>query len=105
MAGSHTCARLPAVNLVGLENAMNRAVNSLTFLGFCFAAAQVPADDSLNAAIMTKRQMISECIQRQKSADVTLSKVDIFRICKAQLKQEKANGSFPEPPAQDSPRN
>jgi hypothetical protein len=84
---------------------MTRASNSIILVGLCLAAAHALADDSTYAAIMTKRQLISECIQKQKAADVTLSKADIFRICKAQLKQQKATGSFPEPPPGDAPRN
>jgi len=105
MAGSLACAKLPAVNVVGLVNAMNRAIYSITFVGLCLAAAHALADDSTYGAIMTKRQMISECIQKQKAADVTLSKADIFRICKAQLKQQKSTGSFPEPPPGDTPHS
>ena len=83
---------------------MNRASNFIAVVGLGLAAGAALADES-TAAIMTKRQMISECIEKQKSADVTLSKADIFRICKAQLKRQKTTGSFPEPPVGEPPRN
>ncbi|GAC1498592.1 MAG: hypothetical protein NVS1B6_04560 [Steroidobacteraceae bacterium] len=76
---------------------MNRAGTFFAVVGLGLAAGAAFADDS-TAAVMTKRQMISECMEKQKTADVTLSKADIFRICKAQLKRQKTTGSFPEPP-------
>ena len=83
---------------------MNRASIVIALAGLGLTAAAALADDS-TAPVMTKRQLISECIERQKTADVTLSKADIFRICKAQLKRQKATGSFPEPPAEAAPRS
>ncbi len=83
---------------------MNRAGNFIAVVGLGLGAGVAPADD-FTAAVMTKRQMISECMEKQKTADVTLSKADMLKICKAQLKRQKTTGSFPEPPAGEPPRN
>jgi hypothetical protein len=49
--------------------------------------------------------MMKDCIQRQKTADVTMSKAAMTRICKDQLKQQKQTGTPPEPAPVDPPHN
>jgi hypothetical protein len=84
---------------------MNPTIHSIAFLGLLLIGAYSLADDSLNRSIMTKRQMISECLQKQKASDVSMSKLDIIRMCKDQLKQQKTTGAFPEAPPTDIPHN
>jgi hypothetical protein len=84
---------------------MNPAIQPIALLGLLFMGANSLADDSWNRSIMTKRQMISDCLQKQKASDVTLSKLDMFRICRDQLRQQKTSGAFPEAPPRDTPHN
>ncbi len=84
---------------------MNPSIQSIAFLGLFLIGSYSLADNSLNRSIMTKRQMISDCIQKQKASDVTMSKLDIFRVCKDQLKQQKTSGAFPEAPPTEAPHN
>jgi hypothetical protein len=84
---------------------MNRAFSSLVLVAAIFAGAQAIADDSMNHADMTKRQLMNDCIEKQKAADVTMSKAQMKRICKERLKQQKTSGTFPEAPPVDTPRN
>jgi hypothetical protein len=56
------------------------------------------ADDTMTRATPTKKQMMRDCIRKHETADVNMSKSELNRICKDELKQEKATGS-PPPPA------
>jgi hypothetical protein len=62
------------------------------------------ADDSVSRATPTTHQMMKDCIQKQKTADVTMSKSAMTRICKDELKQQKATGATSPPPS-DTPHN
>ena len=84
---------------------MNRAFNSIALFGVILFGTQALADDSMSRSAMTKRQLMNECMQKQQSADVTMSKAQMKRICKDQLKQQKTSGVFPEPPPVDTPHN
>jgi hypothetical protein len=84
---------------------VNTTIQPIALLGLLLMGANSLADDSWNRSIMTKRQMISDCLQKQKASDVTLSKLDIFRICRDQLRQQKTSGAFPEAPPRDTPHN
>ena len=63
------------------------------------------ADDTVTHATMTKNQRLHDCIEKQKTADVTQSKADMKKFCKEQLKQEKATGELADPPPVDTPHN
>jgi hypothetical protein len=84
---------------------MNRSINSIAALTLALCAAQAMADDSVSRATPTDHQMMKECIERQKTADVTMSKAAMTRLCKDQLKQQKQTGTPPEPAPVDSPHN
>jgi hypothetical protein len=62
------------------------------------------ADDSLNRATPTKHQSLKQCIEKQKTADVTQSKDQMTQFCKDQLKREKQLGESAPPPS-DSAHN
>jgi hypothetical protein len=66
------------------------------------AAGTSLADDSTDRATPTKHQTLKECIAKQKTADVNMSKAEMTRLCKDEMKREKA-GDTPLPPA-DTPR-
>jgi hypothetical protein len=72
-----------------------------------FAAVATPAlaDDTMSHVTMTKSQQLKDCIERQKSTDVTMSKTDMKKLCKDQLKLQKQSGVSPEPPPVDAPRD
>jgi len=60
------------------------------------------ADDSMDRATPTKHQTFKECIAKQKTADVNMSKSEMTRLCKDEMKRAKA-GDSPLPPT-DAPR-
>jgi hypothetical protein len=68
------------------------------------AVGQALADDSVSRATPTKHQSMQECIEKQKTADVTMSKSQMTRICKDELKRQKELGESTPPPS-DTPRN
>ena len=84
---------------------MKHIINSILLIGFSVCGAQAFADDSMSRATPTDHQMLKDCIQKQKTADVTMSKADMIRICKDQLKQQKQNGTPVDPPPTDTPHN
>jgi hypothetical protein len=66
-------------------------------------------DDTLSRATPTDHQFIKTCMDKQKSDErtktdnVTMSKAEMKRFCKDQLKQQKATGALPEAPPSDAP--
>jgi predicted transglutaminase-like cysteine proteinase len=89
---------------------MNRSINSLVVLGFALGACSAGAgfaiaDDTVSRATPTDHQFMKDCIERQKTADVTMSKTQMTRLCKDQMKQQKQTGVPPEPAPSDPPHN
>jgi hypothetical protein len=84
---------------------MNRAITSLVISGLCVCASHAFADDTMSRATPTGHQMMQECIERQKTADVNMSQAEMKRICKDQLKQQKQTGVPAEPAPTDTPHN
>ena len=82
---------------------MNRAINSI-ICGLILFGSNSFAGDSMNRAIKPTRQIIEECIHKQKAADATVSKIAMIRNCRDQLKQQRTTTAFPEPPPADTPR-
>jgi hypothetical protein len=68
------------------------------------AMSQAFADDSVSRATPTKHQAMKECIEKQKTADVTMSKSQMTRICKDELRRRKELGESTPPPT-DTPHN
>ena len=64
---------------------------------------QAFADDSIRAT-PNKHQLMQQCIENQKTADVTMSKSQMTRICKDELRRQKELGESAPPPS-DTPRN
>jgi hypothetical protein len=62
---------------------------------------QAFADDSIRAT-PSKHQSMQECIEKQKTADVTMSKSQMTRICKGELKRQKELGESTPPPRDTS---
>lgn len=55
-------------------------------------------------ATPTTHESMKDCIQKQKSSNVTMSKSQMTRICRDELKRHRRYGETTPPPA-DSPRN
>ena len=80
---------------------MNKLI-SLVPIAAVLLAGQALADDPMPRATPTQHQSLKACIEKQKTADVNLSKSEMTRICKDEIKRQKA-GDVPPPPS-DSPR-
>jgi len=84
---------------------MKPIVAALTLIGFSVCSVQAFADDTVSRATPTDHQALKECIEKQKTADVTMSEDQMKRICKDQLKQQKKSGIPAEPAPTDTPHN
>ena len=84
---------------------MNRIAAALTLIGSSLCSVQAFADDTVDRATPTDQQTMKECIEKQKTADVTMSEAQMKRICKDQLKQQKQSGIPAEPAPTDTPHN
>jgi len=84
---------------------MNRIISCIVLIGFSVYGAQAFADDSMSRATPTDHQMLKDCIEKQKTTDVNMSKAEMTRICKDQLKQQKKTGAPIDPPPTDTPHN
>jgi pentapeptide MXKDX repeat protein len=65
-------------------------------------AGSALADDSMDRATPSKHQMMKDCVEKQKTADVNMSKAAMERFCKDEVKRRIA-GDAPPPPS-DPPR-
>lgn len=72
--------------------------------GLSAAADGLGTDESApSRATPTEHESLRDCIEKQKSSNVTMSKSQMTRICKDELKRKKRFGETTPPPA-DSPR-
>jgi len=84
---------------------MNKLLSCLMAFGaLVLVGTQSYGDDTVSRATPTKHQLMKECIDRQKTADVTMSKSPMQRICKDELKQQRNYGITTPPPPSDPPR-
>jgi hypothetical protein len=83
---------------------MNRILRCMLLLGVTVCGAQAMADDSMSRATPTDHQSMKDCIEKQKMTDVNMSKAAMTRICKDQLKQQKASGVPLDAPPTDTPK-
>jgi hypothetical protein len=86
---------------------MNRTAAVLTLIGFsaCVFGADAYADDTVTRATPTDQQTLKECIEKQKTADVTMSESQMKQICKDKMKQQKRSGVPMEKAPTDTPHN
>jgi hypothetical protein len=82
---------------------MRRVLFITVAAGLMVAVAPVFGDDTMSHATPTDQQMLKECIERQKTKDVNMSKAQMKRFCKDELKNQKATGALPEQPPLDTP--
>jgi hypothetical protein len=86
-----------------MENPMSKHIYLPAFVVLALLGAQAWADDTVSRATPTRHQLMKECIDKQKTADVTMSKSEMQRICKDELKRQKDFG-VATPPPDDPPR-
>jgi hypothetical protein len=79
-----------------------KLVVSAIVSGLVLFGADAFAGDPAGRAIKPTRQVIEECIHRQKAADV--SKVAMLKNCRQELKQQRTLESRREPAPVDLPR-
>jgi hypothetical protein len=84
---------------------MIRFIAAAACVLFLFAGTALLADETMTHVTMTKSQRLKDCMEKQKSADVTQSKEAMKKFCKDQLKQQKASGELADPPPTDAPHN
>jgi len=83
---------------------MTRRLYPLVLAAAALLGAPAFADDSVSRATPTKHQSMKECIEKQKTADVTMSKSQMARICRDELRRQRALGESTPPPS-DTPHN
>ena len=83
---------------------MTRILYSSIFAAAALLGAHAFADDSVSRAAPTQHQSMKECIEKQKTADVTMSKSQMARICRDELRRQKELGESTPPPT-DTPHD
>jgi hypothetical protein len=83
---------------------MTRIAPAALAIAAILAGGSSFADESVSRATPTKHQSLQACIEKQKTADVTMSKSEMTRICKDELKRQKEFGESP-PPPKDASKN
>jgi hypothetical protein len=78
---------------------MKKHLYSTALCALALLGVQAFADDTVSRATPTNHQLMKECIDRQKTADVTVSKSAMERICKDELKRQKDLGVSTPPPS------
>jgi hypothetical protein len=86
------------------RSTMNRSISALGLVPFALVATLAFGDDSMHRAAPTDHQMIKECIEKQKTKDVNMSKAEMKQFCKDELKKQKETGALPEQPPTDAPQ-
>jgi hypothetical protein len=88
---------------------MVRFVYSLSLAAALLSGTGVAADglgleeDAPSRATPTTHESMKDCMEKQKSANVTMSKSQMTRICKEELKRQRQHGEIAPPPT-DTPR-
>ena len=83
---------------------MNPLIHTVAMAGL-LVAGHALADDSMSRASMTDQQAMKDCMERHKVGAVNMSKAQMKRLCRDQLKDQKKTGDMPEQPAADTPHN
>jgi hypothetical protein len=98
LAPAGDCLSTPGWHTLGMKH----FYHSLAFATLILLGGQCLADDSLSRATPTKHQSMRECIEKQKTADVSMSKSQMTRLCKDEMKRQKELGEST-PPPRDTP--
>jgi hypothetical protein len=80
---------------------MKRIVTSLAASGLILMGAQAFADDSASQqpTMAQKQQMMKDCMAKQATDNSTLSKTDMKKACKDQMKMHSSMGSMSTTPS------
>ncbi len=84
---------------------MNCSLTALALVTFTLLSAASFADDSMTRATPSDEQLVKTCIEKQKMGNVTMSKAEMDRYCRDELKRQKATGELPENPPVDTPHD
>jgi hypothetical protein len=77
---------------------MRRFIPAVVAIAAVLSVGSSFADDSVNRTTPTKHQSMKACVEKQKTADVTMSKSEMTRICKDEIKRQKELGEGTPPP-------
>jgi len=83
---------------------MNSLIRTLALTGLILCGTQAFADDSMTQATMTDHQKMKDCIEKQKQGNVNMSTAEMKRVCKDEMKKQKATGEVSPPPT-DTPHD
>jgi hypothetical protein len=89
--------------MVRLSGSLGLAALLLTGLGVAADGLGLE-EDAPHRATPTQHESMKDCIEKQKMAGVTMSKSQMTRICKDELKRRRQYGESTPPPA-DTPRD
>jgi type IV secretory pathway VirB10-like protein len=81
---------------------MNRSISALALVPLALCASLAFGDDTMHRATPTDHQTIQQCIEKQKTKDVNMSKAEMKQFCKDELKKQKETGALPEQPPVDA---
>ena len=83
-----------------------KRVAGLALLSMASFLVQVSrADDTMTQSAPSKDQLMKDCVRKHQTDDVNLSKAQLNRLCKDELKQQKVTGTPPPPaPPTDGPQ-
>jgi uroporphyrinogen-III decarboxylase len=93
--------------MVRLNNRLTYGLGFAAVLlsGICVAADGLGVEeDAPSRATPTAHESMKDCMEKQKTANVTMSKSQMTRICKEELKRQRESGEIAPPPT-DAPRN
>ncbi len=83
---------------------INTSISALGLGSLALVATLAFGDDTMHRATPTDHQTIKECMEKQKTKDVNMSKAEMKQFCKDQLKKQKETGALPEEPPTDAPQ-
>jgi hypothetical protein len=83
---------------------MTRLFCSSFLAAAALLGAQAFAGDTVSRATPTQHQSMKECIEKQKTSDVTMSKSQMARMCRDELRRQKELGESAPPPI-DTPHD
>lgn len=95
--------RLAAHRLEPYDWPMIKSTALLALAPIALLTSLALADDSMGRVTPTEHQLLTECMERQKTNNVTVSKAEAKRYCKDELKRQKATGATPERAPVDTP--
>ena len=78
---------------------MKQTALFLLLISASFISLQGFADQAMKQATPNKHQLLKDCERKHQMQDVNLSKSELARLCKDELKAGKQTGATATPPA------